>query len=399
MLAICGYLLMFCFAGLVMYAYYYDCSPLLTGKVRRADQLLPVFVLEVFSGAYGFAGLFTAAVFSASLSSMAGGINALAAVTILDVIEPIYARRHEQRPIPGRRKTILFKGLVVVYGLITIGFAYLAPYLGAGLLQLAINLIGVVGAPMLAVFFMGMFMPCINALGAIVGLVVSLAFMLWLSFGGIYVTGKYKLHIRSMLPLNKTCSSSAVGQVASNVTTMLYHVTGSLDDVTSSTPPLLTSAEVTNRTVLAARSMVYPSAVEKFYMVSYMWYGLVAVIIALVVGFLVSWISGFRRNRPVDKTLTYMCCYKESQQDQPPLVDDGEQLEEKDKMATLDSSKSNGTGVVQDSRHQEIMKNMELDDDDPFKDVDDSEGVYTYGFIRERCSHCQRSRIIRCSRL
>ena len=52
---------------------------------------------------------------------------------------------------------------VLLYGLITIACAYLAPFLGAGLLQLALNLMGVVGAPMLSLFIMGIYMPCINA--------------------------------------------------------------------------------------------------------------------------------------------------------------------------------------------------------------------------------------------
>jgi uncharacterized sodium:solute symporter family permease YidK len=53
---------------------------------------------------------------------------------------------------------------VVFYGFITIGFAYLAPYLGTGLLMLTYNLFGVAGAPILALFIMGIFMPCINSL-------------------------------------------------------------------------------------------------------------------------------------------------------------------------------------------------------------------------------------------
>jgi SSS family transporter len=332
LLAISSYLVMFGFTGLVMYAYYYDCSPLLTGKVRRADQLLPVFVLEMFHGVYGFAGLFTAAVFSASLSTMAAGINALAAVTMLDVISPVYTRQTGREQLEPRRKILVFKGLVVIYGLTTIGFAFLAPYLGAGLLQLALNLLGVVGAPMLAVFIMGIFMPCVNSVGASVGLIVSLVFMFWLSLGGIYVTGKYSLHIRSMLPLNGTCSSSAVRQVADNVTALLYHVT------TTSATNVVTRAsnlhdaclecDVTEMTVsnwtgvggVSTAGLQHPSSLEKFYMISYMWYSCIAIAVALIVAFLVSWCSGFRRNRPVDKTLSYMCCYKETQQDEPQIT-------------------------------------------------------------------------------
>jgi hypothetical protein len=57
--------------------------------------------------------------------------------------------------------TVVFS--VLVYGIITIGFAYLAPLLGSSLLLLSLNLLGVVGAPMLALFIMGVFMPFVNA--------------------------------------------------------------------------------------------------------------------------------------------------------------------------------------------------------------------------------------------
>jgi hypothetical protein len=39
MIAIASYLLLFAFSGLIMYAFYFDCSPLLTGKVKTSDQV------------------------------------------------------------------------------------------------------------------------------------------------------------------------------------------------------------------------------------------------------------------------------------------------------------------------------------------------------------------------
>ena len=53
---------------------------------------------------------------------------------------------------------------VLVYGLITVGLAYAAPLLGSSALTIALNLMGVAGAPMLSLFIMGVFMPCVNSL-------------------------------------------------------------------------------------------------------------------------------------------------------------------------------------------------------------------------------------------
>lgn len=44
-------------------------------------------------------------------SSMAGGINALAAVTILDVLNPLYTKRTGHSQFPPKQLLLLFKGL------------------------------------------------------------------------------------------------------------------------------------------------------------------------------------------------------------------------------------------------------------------------------------------------
>lgn len=42
---------------------------------------------------------------------MAGGINALAAVTILDVINPIYTKKTGNKQFTPKKMALLFKGL------------------------------------------------------------------------------------------------------------------------------------------------------------------------------------------------------------------------------------------------------------------------------------------------
>ena len=54
--------------------------------------------------------------------------------------------------------------VAVFYGLLTIAVAFLAEVLGSSLMQLAFSLLGIVGGPMLSVFFMGLFIPWMNNL-------------------------------------------------------------------------------------------------------------------------------------------------------------------------------------------------------------------------------------------
>lgn len=53
--------------GLVAYAKYHDCDPIVTKQVRAPDQIYPLFVLDSLSFIPGFTGLFVAGVFSGSL--------------------------------------------------------------------------------------------------------------------------------------------------------------------------------------------------------------------------------------------------------------------------------------------------------------------------------------------
>ena len=61
----------------------------------------------------GFPGFFVAGVFSGALSTVSGGLNSLAAVTLEDFIKIFYKGRRE---LTDELATKLSKGLAVAYG-------------------------------------------------------------------------------------------------------------------------------------------------------------------------------------------------------------------------------------------------------------------------------------------
>uniref|UniRef100_A0A674NY28 Solute carrier family 5 member 5 n=1 Tax=Takifugu rubripes TaxID=31033 RepID=A0A674NY28_TAKRU len=74
--------------GIVMFAYYSDCDPLKSGRIASPDLYVPYFVLEIFQNLPGFPGLFLACAYSGTLSTVSTSINAMAAVTIEDLLKP-----------------------------------------------------------------------------------------------------------------------------------------------------------------------------------------------------------------------------------------------------------------------------------------------------------------------
>uniref|UniRef100_A0A3P9CQ57 Solute carrier family 5 member 8 n=1 Tax=Maylandia zebra TaxID=106582 RepID=A0A3P9CQ57_9CICH len=76
-------------SGLCLYSFYKNCDPWKAGQVSSPDQLLPYLVMDILADHQGLPGLFFAAVYSASLSTVSTSINAMAAVTTEDLIKPL----------------------------------------------------------------------------------------------------------------------------------------------------------------------------------------------------------------------------------------------------------------------------------------------------------------------
>uniref|UniRef100_A0A672UU03 Solute carrier family 5 member 5 n=1 Tax=Strigops habroptila TaxID=2489341 RepID=A0A672UU03_STRHB len=91
--------------GLVMFALYKDCDPLLAGYISAPDQYMPYLVLDIFKTSPGVPGLFLACAYSGTLSTASTSINAMAAVTVEDLIKP------RLPALAPQRLTLISKGL------------------------------------------------------------------------------------------------------------------------------------------------------------------------------------------------------------------------------------------------------------------------------------------------
>ncbi|KAK7498024.1 hypothetical protein BaRGS_00010612 [Batillaria attramentaria] len=233
-------------SGLVMYASYYNCDPLKLGVVSKADQLMPLFVMETLGEYPGLPGLFVACVYSAALSTVSSGVNSLAAVTLEDFLRPwmdkltegrFSARLHTIMTITSgiaRMRTLLdtpgevedvsacffsygvlvFRSTALFYGLVTIGLAYLAGLMGSTVLQISLSIFGMVGGPLLGLLVVGIFLPCVNSWGAGIGLVCSLCVSLWVGVGAIL----YPAPRSTQLPPLNTEGCNVTGDVITNST-------------------------------------------------------------------------------------------------------------------------------------------------------------------------------------
>ncbi|XP_071358087.1 sodium-coupled monocarboxylate transporter 1 [Trachinotus anak] len=252
------------FAGMCLYSVYKNCDPWTAGLVSAPDQLMPYLVMDILGDYPGLPGLFVAAAYSGSLSTVSSSINALAAVTVEDLIKP-YINMSE------KHLSWISKGLSLVYGALCIGMAGLASLMG-GILQAAISIFGIIGGPLLGLFTLGITCPFANSKGALSGLVSGLVVSLWVGIGAqIYPPPP---ELTRPLPLTTE---------GCNFTT-----TDGLNWTTTALPTQLNSITTAPVHNLDSR----PVLADNWYSLSYLYFSPIGTIISIGVGLIVSLFTG-----------------------------------------------------------------------------------------------------------
>ncbi|XP_013924689.1 PREDICTED: sodium/iodide cotransporter [Thamnophis sirtalis] len=248
--------------GIVMFALYKDCDPLVAGYISAPDQYMPYLVLDIFESCPGVPGLFLACAYSGTLSTASTSINAMAAVTMEDLIKP------KMPTLSPRKLALVSKGLSLIYGTACITVAALSSLLGGGVLQGSFTVMGVVSGPLLGAFILGMFFPTCNTWGVFSGLGVGFLLSFWVAVGGtLYPPSASTMGV---LPsYADLCPLYNVSQGANS--TLLY---GPL--------PPQTPLEQPER----------PAIADDFYAISYLYYGALGTLSTVAAGLLTSCLKG-----------------------------------------------------------------------------------------------------------
>ncbi|XP_075146357.1 sodium-dependent multivitamin transporter [Haematobia irritans] len=161
-----------CFTGIVMYARYHNCDPLMAGFVSKADKLMPFFVQDVVGHLKGMPGVFISCVFSAALSTMSAGMNSLAGIVYIDYIKP---RIHHTE----RRANFIMKAFVFLTGCYCV-LAGTVVEKFSSILQLTYSIGGVTFGSVFGVFMLGMLVPKAHGRAAFWSVICSMLTMLYI---------------------------------------------------------------------------------------------------------------------------------------------------------------------------------------------------------------------------
>uniref|UniRef100_A0A1B0A5W9 Sodium/solute symporter n=1 Tax=Glossina pallidipes TaxID=7398 RepID=A0A1B0A5W9_GLOPL len=166
-----------CFAGLLVYEFYTKCDPMSAGLITHDDQLLPVFVMQTVGHYYGVPGLFIAGVFGAALSSLSVVLNSTALVMLEDIVKGSLRLK-----LTERSSTLLVKGCILILGVIAVALVFVLEQL-SGILSVATSVTAIAAGTTCGLFTLGMLVPWSNNTGALVGALAGACISGWISFG------------------------------------------------------------------------------------------------------------------------------------------------------------------------------------------------------------------------
>ncbi|XP_005186212.1 sodium-coupled monocarboxylate transporter 1 [Musca domestica] len=259
--------------GLLMYATYKQCDPLTTKLAKARDQLLPLFVMETLGEYPGLTGLFIAGVFSAALSSLSTCLNSMSAVVLEDFIKPFV-----KRPLSETAINWIMRSVVVSVGVLCVFLVYIVEHMGT-VLQLTMSLEAITNGPLLGIFTIGVFMPWINGNSALLGGIVGVVGMSWIS-----------------LKAQWAVASGAMVYETKPLT--VEHCTYQFD-----TSVLVSAANTTLSE--AAKEEILP-----LYRISYMWYTCLGALLTMGIAVLWHFIFGGNDPKTIDHSLLSPCIRK-----------------------------------------------------------------------------------------
>ncbi len=157
----------FYLTGLVLYAFYQTKGdPVAAGQVASVDQILPYFVVTELP--VGMPGLLVAAIYAASMSTISAGLNSMTSSTLVDIYQRLFKPEADEE-----NQLNLARWVTLGFGVIVTALAFFVSKLGT-ILQASNTIFGLVGGPLLGIFFLGILSKRANAQGAMLGWIAGI---------------------------------------------------------------------------------------------------------------------------------------------------------------------------------------------------------------------------------
>ncbi|XP_063382622.1 sodium-coupled monocarboxylate transporter 2-like [Cydia fagiglandana] len=215
--------LLSCLLGLAMYAWFAGCDPLLSGQIKKHEQLVPQFLHSLSSMFPGICGIFIIAIFSATTGCIASIINSVSGVIFEEFIRPWMPQSTSEIACCK-----MMKLLCVLVGAYCTGVVWSARELDR-LQHVAFGVTGVTAGTLLGLFTLGIVFSRANCSGALSGCLLSLLLCGWLLIGAENALASGALTFQG-----KHLATTGCGRV--NFTHILVNLTSSLPSAANQIP-------------------------------------------------------------------------------------------------------------------------------------------------------------------
>ncbi|CAH2091295.1 unnamed protein product [Euphydryas editha] len=204
-----------CFLGLVIYAWFASCDPLLTGQIKKYEQLVPHFLNSLTTMFPGICGIFIISIFSATTGCIASIINSISGVVFEEFIRPWMPQSTNEQACCK-----IMKCLCITVGVYSACVVWLAQELDR-LQHVASGVTGVTAGTLLGLFTLGIVFSRANCSGALSGCLLSLLLCGWLLIGAENALATGALTYQGKPLVTTGCGKANFTHILVNVTTVI----------------------------------------------------------------------------------------------------------------------------------------------------------------------------------
>jgi len=173
-----GQFIGFLFIGVLLFSYYHPFTD--PGYATAASTAVPFFggdrVFPDFITRHmptGLSGLVVAAIFAAAMSS---SLNSIAATAVNDLYKPFRSTQTDKHYLKVSHI------LTLVWGVVQIAVALMVRHQNRSALDQALSIASLINGPVLGVFLVGTFLRRVSEPPALIGMIASIAVMLYIFF-------------------------------------------------------------------------------------------------------------------------------------------------------------------------------------------------------------------------
>lgn len=173
-----GQFIGFLFIGVLLFAFYhpftdssYATAAVTSYPFSGGDRVFPDFITRHLPT--GLSGLVVAAIFAAAMSS---SLNSIAATAVNDLYKPLRPRMQDKHYLKVSHL------LTLLWGIVQIAVALVLRNKNRSALDLALSIASLINGPILGAFLVGTFLKRVSQTPALIGMLVSLAGMLYIYF-------------------------------------------------------------------------------------------------------------------------------------------------------------------------------------------------------------------------